>query len=318
MQDENKKESNGISNDPNVQLSAAGYGLQSANSRALIASKLVVDIDSYSVGIYRKDYKKRLGGSSIGEPCLQKLWLGFRWCRAETRPGRTYRLLDRGNREEPYTFSLLNGIGFRLFTHDPATNKQYTMSLFGGHFGGSLDAIGILPTMYGIETPMLISVKTSGTGAKFNNYSEKGVKLHEPRYYDQECIYGYAYNIKYAAWVVTNKNDDSIFIEIEELDVKRGQQLSDKAGSIIMSQVPMAKISKSPTAKECAYCTMKGVCHLAELPDKNCRSCASATPMDTPNPDGTPRWYCAEHKDQIPENVIRIGCDSYHPIINGR
>lgn len=302
----------------NVNLNETETGIGSANTRKAISAKLLLDIDAWSVSEYSKPYKKRLGGSMLGTSCWQKLWLTFRWCKAEKRDGRMYRLLDRGNREEPYTFKMLTGAGFRLFTHDPATNEQYKMSLVYGHCGGSLDAIGLLPTSYGIETPMLVSVKTAGAGARFKGMMEEGIKVKAPEYYDQECFYGYGYNIEYAAYIVTGKNDDNLHLEIEKLDMERGKQLVDKAEAIIFSKEPFEKISKSPSSGDCAGCTFKGICHKGEQVDKNCRSCKFSSPSTTPNADGSPVWDCSLYAPKIPDDVIKVGCGDWIPIINGK
>lgn len=317
MQDAKNDASENNSNVLNGNTNETGTVTLTQNSLNDISKWLLIDINDWSVSTYQKPYKRRLGGSMLSSNCWQKLWLTFRWCKADKKDGRAYRLLDRGNREEPYTFKMLEGIGFKLFTHEPTTGEQYQMSFVNGHCGGSLDAIGILPTSYGVDTPMLISVKTAGAGARFKGIIDDGVKVKAPDYFDQECFYGYGYNIEYAAWVITGKNDDSMHIEIQKLDLKRGEELVKKAETIILSQVPMEKVSKSPAYVDCAQCTFKGVCHKKEPIDKNCRSCKSASPSPNTGPDGKPGWYCDIHQALIPEHVLTAGCDDWKPIING-
>lgn len=317
MQDAKNEESGNNSNESNGSTNATETEMLAYGSRINIAKQLLQDIDKWSIGEYYKPYKRRLGGSMLGGNCWQKLWLTFRWCKAEKHDGRMYRLFDRGNREEPYTFKILEGIGFKLFTHEPTTGEQFQMSFHNGHCGGSLDAIGILPTSYGIKTPMLVSVKTAGAGARFKGIMEEGVKVKAAEYYDQECFYGYGYNIEYSAWVITGKNDDNIHIEIEKLDMKRGEELVKKAGIIIASDKPMEKVSKSPAFKDCAQCTFKGVCHKNEPIDKNCRSCKFASASANLGPEGKPGWDCSVYGPGIPEHVLIVGCGDWKPIING-
>lgn len=280
--------------------------------------RMVEDIDSWSIWKYQETYRKHLGASSIGASCLMKLWATFRWLKAETRTGRMYRLLQRGNREEPHLMEILTGIGFNVFPHDPKTGKQWRMRSVSGHYGGSLDGIATFPVRYGLaDQPALISCKTAGSGAHYTKMLNEGIKYTKPEYWAQECAYGYGYGINHAVWAVVNKNDDTIHIETEKLDLEYGAQLERKAQRIIFSREPFEKISKSPAFVDCAMCNFKGICHKGEPIDKNCRSCINAVVNDTPHEDGSGAWYCQVHNAIIPDHIIVTGCDSWNPIFKG-
>jgi hypothetical protein len=286
--------------------------LSSSAVRKLVATRIQEDIEKWSIDTYKEDYRTHLGASTIGENCMQKLWLRFHWAKDEVKSGRVYRLLNRGNLEEPNLFAMLRAIGFQVLEIDPNTGKQYRMSGVMGHYGGSLDAIAYFPASYNIAEPTLISCKTQGTGSAFKNLTDNGVVVEKPLFYDQENAYGHAYGLDYATWFVVNKNDDTWHIETVPINHQRGEQLKIKAEKIITSRVEMTKIAKSATFKECSYCEMKGICFKEELPDRNCRSCKHS--FATENKE----WYCEVHKDIIPKHIIPQTCgDSYSPIVNG-
>lgn len=275
------------------------------------------EFDSWSKWKYTEPYRKHLGASMIGEDCLQKLWLTFRWVKAEARDGRMLRLLNRGKREEPVLVELLQGIGFEVWAHDE-NGKQFRMHSVAGHYGGSLDAIAIAPERYNMgRTPILVSFKTSGTGSAFTKYADDPMQIANPVYWAQENAYGYGYNINYALWLVINKNDDSIQPRIQKLDNEFGAQLERKAEKVIFSREPMSRISKSPAFKACAMCGFKDICHKGAEIDLNCRSCKHAVAHIQPREDGSGNWFCEKHCDIIPENVIALGCEAWEPVYKG-
>lgn len=226
------------------------------------------------------------------------------------------RLFQRGHREEERVFEYLEGIGCEVWAFDlnidpslPKEKRQIKVSALHGHFGGSVDAVIKLPERYGISEPMLLSIKTSGTGSLFSGYDEKGVQKHKPVYYAQECSYGILMNIRYSLFFVANKNDDDIYFEIVELSTDVGNSMLGKAEKIIFSDKAPEKISLKPTFQTCAYCDKKGVCHGDDKADRNCRSCKHASPVENKE------WFCAKHGGNIPKEFISKGCDHWISII---
>lgn len=279
---------------------------------------LTADFDSWSQWKYQDEQRKRLGSSSIGETCAMKLWLTFRWAKQERFDGRMLRLFERGKKEEPSIFEMMRGIGFQVHDIDPSTGKQYAFNRFSGHYGGSLDAVAIAPERYMFNgVPMLVSVKTSGTGSAFNKYQDDAMQIANPRYWAQECSYGDGFDINYALWLIVNKNDDTIRARVQKLDREYGRQLTLKAERIILSRVPMERVSKSPAFKACATCHLKGVCHKGEELDRNCRSCKHAVPSPQAKEDGSPNWNCEFNQGTIPDDVIKVGCGEWISVMKG-
>uniref|UniRef100_A0AAU6W086 Exonuclease n=1 Tax=Pseudomonas phage Pavpe01 TaxID=3138545 RepID=A0AAU6W086_9VIRU len=286
----------------------------------VIAKRMLDDIEAYAQKTYDTGPRSHLGGSLIGDDCLQKLWLHFRWVKHEKFPGRILRLFQRGHREEATFIEYLRGIGCQVWEFDDENaseedkgKKQFRISGSGGHFGGSLDGIIKLPPHYGIDEAMLAEFKTNGTGAGFNKLGDSGLVLAKPMHFAQTCTYGFAYGFRFVVYLNVNKNDDSLHIEIVPLNLRLGESQFKKAERVITSQEPMPKISASPAAKQCGGCNYKNVCHNGELPEKNCRSCKFARPIDNA------QWQCDKWSAVIPsEDDIKAGCPEWFPIINGK
>lgn len=281
-----------------------------------LAKKIKEDIDAFSVAHYDDGFRTHLGCSSIGKECSRELWYDFRWIYRKPFDGRMYRLFNRGHREEELVIKYLEGIGCTVWAFDPNTDpslpkekRQIKVSGHHGHFGGSIDAVVKLPERYGINEPILCSIKTSGTGALFTGYINKGVQQHKPVYFSQECAYGNLMGMEYALYIVVNKNDDDMFFEIVKLSKDVGETMFNKAGRIIFTDKPPSKLSENVTFQACSYCDKKGVCHMGEPAEKNCRSCKHASPVENKE------WFCAKHQANIPKEFIPKACDHWISII---
>lgn len=328
-----------------------------------IAIKIEKDIEAFAKKEYDDGHRSHLGASLIGEDCLMKLWLIFRWCAKENFDGRMLRLFQRGHREEQVFIEYLRGIGCKVIEYDyeadplylldngeyilksdliksgreyqPANiididnlnlnahinrailqgvkPKQLRVAGIENHFGGSLDGIVYLPPEYGYDKPLLVEFKTNGTGAAFNKLTKHGMAVGKPMHFAQTCVYGYKNKIDFCLYMNVNKNDDSMHIEIVELDHKYGAQQERKAQRVIMSQEPMPRVSPTSTAMSCQWCDFKDVCHNKKLPEKNCRSCKFAEPA------ADARWHCNKWNSLIPNDkeILLAGCGEWSPIING-
>jgi hypothetical protein len=177
-----------------------------------------------------------------------------------------------------------------------------------GHFGGSLDGTAFLPPDFNISEQFLIEFKTKKHGAEFTNICKKGVKFEEPVHYDQMCVYGKFYNIKYAIYFVVNKNNDEMHVEIVELDHDLANRKIELAEKIIRSRQAPNKIANSRNYLACKMCDFSGVCWDKVTPEKNCRSCWKAKPVENK------QWFCEHHNSIIPNEYIANGCDNWEPV----
>ena len=285
--------------------------LENIDDRSKIVDTLMIDIDEWSEREFNDGHRTHLGASQIGKPCSRELWYIFRWAKksdfgatTNRSAGQTLRLLQRGHREEYNIIEYLEGIGCNF---DFALDKQARISDIGGHFGGSLDGIGTLPTRYGIAEKILFEFKTANQNS-FNAMKRQGVKLSKPVHWSQMCVYGLRRELRYALYLVVHKDTDELYMDLLELDWEHGKSMIDKAGMVITSPLPLARIAENHTSFECQFCNFKQICHHGEAMEKNCRTCVNVEPANDA------KWICKIAAQEIPENVIPVGCPSYDQI----
>ena len=216
----------------------------------------------------------------------------------------------------------MKGIGAEFHPFDPEKinepdkgKRQFRLSRFGGHFGGSLDGIAKLPESYQIPDQILTEFKTNGTGKGFSDLKVKGVALAKPMHFAQMCVYGFAFGLKHALYMNVNKNDDDLYVELLKLDEKLGASMIERAYKIIAADCPPEKIAETPAALSCLYCNFKNLCFENERPVKNCRSCEACKPVWTETESA---WLCENYNAVIPsKSDILNACGSWKPIING-
>jgi len=274
--------------------------LNISENRKLYAQHIKDDIDRWCADKYYSGHRNHLGASEMGEACSRKLWYKFRWVREEIHEGRVQRLFQVGHEAEPRFKMYLEGIGFTVL--DRADDmQQFRISAHNGHYGGSLDGIAKHPE-YG---EFLLEFKTNGTGKGFVDVADKGVEKAKPKHWAQMCQYGLHYKLKYALYLIENKNDSDITVDIVELDWKLGEEMQKKAGDIINSQVPPPKISLNDAFFDCKFCSFVDVCHHGVCVEVNCRSCKYA------EPDFDGKWMCNFYNSNIPSEFIPKGCDKH-------
>jgi hypothetical protein len=287
--------------------------LENANTRLAVAERLSKAIEDHTAEIYDDGFRWHLGASVIGDECSRKLWYGFRWVAKENASGRMRRLWQRGHLEEPRHTKWLRGLGFTVWTHDESTGKQFRLErTCGGHFGGSLDGIARFPESWKINEPVLVSSKTSGTGAGFNKAKNEPLATGKPQHFIQESVYGRGYGIKYVIYLCVNKNDDDLAVKVEKLDFKLAENMEIKAEKIIFARTPPPRLSENANFYECkSLCRFKDVCHFKKPAEKNCRSCVRANAVDNGE------FYCEQWNAIIPRDAVAAGCDNWQSITLG-
>lgn len=283
------------------------YDLTTMAGRRELAWRIGLNIDDYAQAEYGQGHRDHLGASLIGNECSRYLWSIFRWLKKEEFDPRILRLFQRGHREEDVFSEYIRGIRGKIETHDEGGEDQLRIEARNKHFGGSIDGLVTLPAEYGISDKLIAEFKTNGTGKGFNDLVEHGVKSSKFQHYVQMCVYGKHLDIKYGLYICVNKNDDSLHVEIVELDHLEAEIYINRAEDVINSQFPPAKISEQSSYWKCKMCNFQGICHLGELVEKNCRSCKNASAIK----DGT--WNCSLG-GEIPEDFIAKGCDYHDPI----
>lgn len=274
-----------------------------------LTHRIKVEIDAYCIKAFDDGPRSHLGASMIGAECNRALWYSFRWVHYVVHSARMQRLFNRGHLEELRFNGYLRGIGGEIHDVDEA-GKQFRVAAAQGHFGGSTDGKNqfSFPDLGFAIPPMLSEFKTSGTGAKFKELCDKGVKIAKPQHYTQMCVYGKGFGLLYALYICTNKNDDDLHVEVVELDWRVADDAVRKAEDIIAAPRPPVKLSQSPTHFVCKQCDFLGQCHEDKPYAKNCRSCVSAIPV------ANAEWHCKLYGQNIPKEYIAAGCDKWEAI----
>jgi len=301
--------------------------LDTPGMQTAIANRVYADIANHSIRAYANEHRNHLGASQIGDSCSRKLWYIFRWCfkakfkvtdpktqqidieKTQANHGRMMRLFNRGHAEEANILEWLKGIGAQVWAHDES-GEQFRIQDILGHFGGSLDGICILPKEYDIREPVLLEFKTNGSHKAFKALLDEGMQKAKPQHYAQICVYGAEpkYDLSHCLYIVVNKSDDELYIEVVKLNQNVSKQMRAKAEQIILSQEAPPRLSDNPTYWECKFCDAFDICHKDALPERNCRSCVNVQPVDNA------RWYCHMHTNIIPHDFIPKACDGYQPV----
>lgn len=286
--------------------------LINSTERQTLATLIKSKIDAYCQTTYNDGFRNHLGASLIGHDCNRYLWYTFRWVMASQHSGRAQRLFNRGHETEPRFIEWLRGIGFQVWDKDENGN-QFRIAGVQGHFGGSLDSIGLMPAEYRYNNYILIEFKTHNekSFAKFAGTTKtkaQSVKECKPQHYAQMCKYGEKMGFKYALYCAINKNNDDIYLELVELDWNWGAELERRAEYVITSQTPPPRLKEDPTYFVCQMCDFHPVCHSSGQYDKNCRSCINAVPV------ADAQWFCQGYGQVIPPDVIKVGCQAWKPV----
>ncbi len=262
-----------------------------------------------------KEHRTHLGASVMGNKCLRECWYVFRWAFKELHEGRMLRLFDRGHQEEHRFRAWIEDAGIEFWPVDtslpvdPITGKhpQFRVSDHGGHFGGSLDGIGRGSPDLPPGVHFLFEFKTHND-ASFKNLVREGLCGSKPEHFVQTQIYMRKKGLQWCIYLGINKNDDDIFPEVISCNTAEADRLIGRAGQVVASPVPPARITERKNDFLCKWCNFKEICHRGAMPERNCRTCQFSVVL----PDA--KWGCSLHKVYLSKENQRAGCQSWRLI----
>jgi hypothetical protein len=283
-----------------------------------------------SADLIHKHYKQRvadwrrghLGASILGNRCDRFLWLSFRWALDPQHDGRQLRLFERGKREELWVlddFRAIDGIEVR----DNAGGKQ--ISVRWGHVAGSVDGI-IRGLPEDPNTEHVLEIKTHNLKS-FTYLKEKGVKAAKREHWIQMQTYMLGLGLERAFYVAVCKDTDDVYGEIVKFEkvaaedaVERGQRIVaavEPPPRLDHDQAPCLLVGKDGKQWPCQFYSL---CHGAQLPERNCRTCCFSTPETK---DGDVFWTCFKHPEfsGLDGERQRSGCQdqmTIPPIVNAQ
>lgn len=240
-----------------------------------------------------RDY---LGCSVIGHDCDMYLHLTHRGLSGKSHDGRTYRLFERGRREEDLFVSELRSIGAKVWEIDNTTGTQFAVSTLNGHLGGHLDGIATLP-----ENPdeaIVVEFKTH-SNSSFRKLVKHGVAEANPQHFAQMQIYMALKRLPKALYLAVNKNTDELYAEIVDFDREKSKSLYLRAKDVVTANCA-EKCATSSDDYRCKMCASRDVCWntknavlaINTVPCcRNCRHCVA-------NIGSGAQWVC--EKDNKP------------------
>jgi hypothetical protein len=269
-------------------------------------TELLKRIDSAVIENADLEFRSHLGASVVGHDCARHVWYSFRWTSKEIPSPRMVRLWARGDNEEFVFEKLLRDADVELFTVDPDTGKQFRISDFGGHFGGSLD--GIAGNIPDVAEWCLAEMKTHNDKS-FKKLKKEGITKSKPQHFAQMTLYMGYKGLQKALYCAVNKNDDELFFKIVHFNPDFFNRWQMRASNAIQSKTPLEKVSQSSAWYQCKFCEFSNQCHFDEPPLINCRTCEHAI-IDMTSDNGT--WRCdAQSNKALTKAEQLAGCESY-------
>lgn len=245
-------------------------------------------IDDATLARADSGYRKHLGASEIGEPCVRKLWLSFRWCGTEKFPPRMLRLFERGHREEKIIHQRLREAGFVVHFPDEGNVSDFRFSDYEGHYGGTSD--GVVEVEVDGEVIFAGLECKTATLEKFKQLKMRAVKDTYPKHYAQTQSYMGYLQLPVTLYVVECKDNDELYFEWVRFVEREFDKLSEKAGQVVTSEEPPPGVSNNPESYACKYCHFNQICYREKDPEAHCRNCYYGTPTQ----NGA--WMCEKGK----------------------
>ena len=236
----------------------------------------------------------------IGTGCDRALWYGFRWAsRPEEIDGRKLSIFRTGDRWEEVMVADLERIGVEVW------GQQDRIRLVHGFVRGKCDgkAIGIPEAP---KTEHLCEFKSSNEKG-FKLIVKDGCQKAKPLHYAQCQIGMHAFGLTRCLYMVTNKNDDSRYVERIEHDVEYCLRQLARAERIVFSDQPPSRISEKADFFGCMFCKHHDVCHEGIQPRVTCRSCLHSQPEQ----GGDCHWSCARWSKPLSLDEQKSGCPAH-------
>ena len=272
----------------------------------ITADKILKDINECIVESAQTYPRRYLGMSGIGDNCPRKIWYQWRWCYVEKFSPRLLRLFDRGHREEERFVNWLRAAGFNTSDVDPDTGRQYEFVACDGYVMGHSDGLVHLSK----KLKAVGEFKTSNNKGFVAMKRAKSVKVSKYQHYCQMQRYMHEQEIPLALYMMVNKDNDDLYVELVEYDSETVSFLLEREKELVATKTPPARITEDETFWQCSYCTFKSNCFHNEKALKTCRMCQS---IRLP---GKGKWVCKRDDTATPLtlNEQLDGCKKFKEI----
>jgi hypothetical protein len=249
-------------------------------------------------GLTKQKQRPYLGYSGLGNPCMRKLWMDFRWCYTQSLEPRIQRLFNRGHAEENIIIADLYGAGMAV------KNREAEVVGLAHHVLGHIDG----EVLYVPDWPnhvLLLEMKTMKL-SKFKEYLKVGLKKFSPTYWGQIHSYMGKRKLHACLYVVTCKDNEERDYKIIPFCQDTYDQMETVAVNVLTSEDIPDRIGKK-TWYACKICSAKGTCHGGNEVNRNCRTCEYA------DIEELGKWSCSYYNESknLTTAEQREGCVKY-------
>lgn len=248
----------------------------------------------------------------VGGSCQRKMWYNFRWASRELFDAVSLKRFADGHTSEAVMIDRLRKIpGVELLDKDPATGKQFTYLDCEGHAKGKCDGkiTGILqaPKKLHIFEAKAVADKKLNEFRKIKSEigEKQTLRKWNEEYYGQAQLYMHYEGTDRHYCVVASPGVRDWDSCRTEYDHAYALKLKSRMERIIRSNEPLDRVSDKADWFECKRCTMKGVCHEGESPDRNCRTCLHSTPITNG------QWHCERFGKTLTPEEQQEGCPAH-------
>jgi hypothetical protein len=234
--------------------------------------------------------RQYIGASSIGADCLAYLALSLRGFPNNDVAPRSLRIFQMGHLLETEVVADLKAAGFDVVETDPDTGEQWEFTAMNGHLVCHLDGV----FKYDTER-MVLEVKTMNK-ARFSAFVRKGVKVSDPKYYDQCQLAMWLSGMSSALFVSICKDDSKYHVEFVEYDSKAATALVDKARDAM--EMFVKRITPYRDSFGCSMCFKSDACWdgRKEAEPDSCAKCAHSVPSTSSVVKiNSKPWFCQRH-----------------------
>jgi len=213
----------------------------------------------------KRERRKYLGASSIGEECSRKIQYRFLNYPQDERSGfsaQTLRIFQFGHEIEDYTAKWLRDAGFDLRTEDKQ-GEQFGFSIADDQIRGHIDGV-ICGGPVTMGYPALWENKSSND-KRFQSFVRHGVAKANPTYATQIALYQTYMDLSEqpALFTVVNKNTSEVYYELVPYNQELAQAASDKAVNILTASKVgdiLPRVAQSKDFFLCKFCEFRETC----------------------------------------------------------
>lgn len=188
-----------------------------------------------------------LGASGLGAECARQVWYQYHQPKPIDK-AIVLRKFDVGHSLEPLMVKWLRSSGLKIWEVD---NNGEQFGFVDGDIAGHCDAV-VKGIPFDEETPYLLEFKTSNSHY-FKQFQKDGIVCND-KYAGQMQIYMHKLRLKKGLFVVVNKDDQGLYLEVVLYDEFEALRLLSRGHDIAGSKDLPDRHYPNKSYFKCKYC----------------------------------------------------------------